>query len=92
MLTEEYETILIFNKEKKIWEAGTNIPTHQNLLERKGWKLVKETPDGEKGYEAPKNAITFRNLNANHRTLTPEQKAQAAERLANARQLQKNAS
>ena len=78
----EQETILIFNAEKRIWEAGTNIQSHQRMFEKQGWRLVGETPDGEKAYEAPKNAITFRDL-SKKREVSEEQRAALAERMRN---------
>ena len=80
MRTEEYETILIYNPVRKVWEAGTNIPTHQAMFEKRGWTFTGETPSGDNGYEAPKNAITFRDLNKK-RVMTDEQKEAARERM-----------
>jgi hypothetical protein len=80
MRTEEYETILIYNPVRRVWEAGTNIPTHQAMFEKRGWTFTGETPSGDKGYEAPKNAITFRDLNK-RRVMTEEQKEAARERM-----------
>lgn len=80
MRADEYETIILYNNEKRVWEAGTNIPTHQAMFEKKGWTFTGETPSGDKGYEAPKNAITFRDLNKK-RVMTDEQKEAARERM-----------
>lgn len=84
---EEQETVIIFNGAKKIWEAGTNIPAHQRIFESRGWKKVGETSFGDIAYEAPKNALSFRNLTARKtRTMTEEQREAAARRLAEARE------
>lgn len=80
MRADEYETIILYNNEKRVWEAGTNIPTHQAMFEKRGWTFTGETPSGDKGYEAPKNAITFRDLNKK-RVMTEEQKEAARERM-----------
>ena len=82
MRTEEYETILIYNPVRfvRMWEAGTNIPMNQAMF----GTFTGETPSGGKGYEAPKNAITFRDLNKK-REMTEEQKEANRERLAKMR-------
>lgn len=85
MRQDEYESVFIYDYENKKWLVGTNIPAHQRMLEKKGWIKTGSTPDGDVAYEAPKKAITFRDLNSKHREFTDEQKQQAAARLINAR-------
>lgn len=83
---EERETVLIFNEAQGVWLASTGIPAHQRRFERCGWKLVEDL-GYEKGYEAPKNALTFRNLNktATRKPMTEEEKRTLSERLKNSR-------
>lgn len=83
MRIEEYETIIIWNPVRKMWEAGTNIPQHQAMFEKKGWKKTEDT-GYDMGYEAPKNALTFRDL-SKIRKMTDEEKAIARERMAKMR-------
>lgn len=83
MRIEEYETIIIWNPVRKMWEAGTNIPQHQAMFEKKGWKKTGDT-GYDMGYEAPKNALTFRDLNK-IRKMTEEERAIARERMAKMR-------
>jgi len=82
---DEYETVIIYDNENKKWLVGTNIPKHQKMLEKKGWTKTGSTKDGDVSYEAPKKAITFRDLNSKQREFTDEQKQQAAARLIDAR-------
>lgn len=83
MRNDEFETIIIWNPVRKMWEAGTNIPQHQAMFEKKGWKKTADT-GYDVGYEAPKNALTFRDLNK-IRKMTEEEKAIARERMAKMR-------
>ena len=84
MRAEEYETIILFNKQDRKWEAGTNIPEHQAMFEKRGWRFVRSA-GGEKAYEAPKNAITFRDLSKAARPMSEERKAANREHLARMR-------
>lgn len=83
MRNDEFETIIIWNPMRRMWEAGTNIPQHQAMFEKKGWKKTGDT-GYDMGYEAPKNALTFRDLNK-IRKMTEEEKAIARERMAKMR-------
>lgn len=81
---DELETILIYNRADDCWVVSTNIPHHWNRFEKQGW--TKTNDNGyERSYKAPKNAVTFRNLNRIKRELTEEQKQANAERLRNLR-------
>ena len=85
---EEQETILIYNAERRVWEVGTNIKSHQKIFEERGWRFIEETPAGERSYEAPKNALTFRDLNKK-RKVSEEQRAVLAERMRKIQALKK---
>lgn len=80
MRIEEYETIIIWDPVRKMWEAGTNIPQHQAMLEKKGWKKTGDT-GYDMGYEAPKNALTFRDLTKPKRQMSEAEKEKARERM-----------
>ena len=80
MRIEEYETIIIWDPVRKMWEAGTNIPQHQDMFEKKGWKKTGDT-GYDMGYEAPKNALTFRDLTKPKRQMSEEEKERARERM-----------
>ena len=80
MRIEEYETIIIWNPVRKMWEAGTNIPQHQAMFEKKGWKKTGDT-GYDMGYEAPKNALTFRDLTKPKRQMSEAEKEKARERM-----------
>lgn len=67
-LTEERETHLHYDAVDKEWYAYTNIPEHMRKLQAKGWTLLRSGADEdgeviEAFYKAPRNAITFRDLN-----------------------------
>lgn len=67
-LTEERETHLHYDPIDREWSAYTNIPEHMRKLRAKGWREVRVGLDEggeviEAFYKAPKNAITFRDLN-----------------------------
>ena len=67
-MTEERETHLHYDLIDREWSAYTNIPEHMRKLEAKGWKKIRVGVDEdgeviEAFYKAPKNAITFRDLN-----------------------------
>ena len=80
MRNDEFETIIIWNPMRRMWEAGTNIPQHQAMFEKKGWKKTGDT-GYDMGYEAPKNALTFRDLTKPKRQMSEEEKAKARERM-----------
>lgn len=80
---EERETVLIYNEAEGKWLACTGIAAHQRRFERCGWKLVEDL-GYEKGYEAPRNALTFRNFKKmlEKKPMTEGQKKILTERLA----------
>ncbi len=80
MRNDEFETIIIWNPMRRMWEAGTNIPQHQAMFEKKGWKKTGDT-GYDMGYEAPKNALTFRDLTKPKRQMSEAEKEKARERM-----------
>lgn len=80
MRNDEFETIIIWNPMRRMWEAGTNIPQHQAMFEKKGWKKTGDT-GYDVGYEAPKNALTFRDLTKPKRQMSEAEKEKARERM-----------
>ncbi len=80
MRNDEFETIIIWNPMRRMWEAGTNIPQHQAMFEKRGWKKTGDT-GYDVGYEAPKNALTFRDLTKPKRQMSEEEKERARERM-----------
>lgn len=65
-LSEERETILNYDPVSRKWSAWTNVPEHIRKLQAKGWLLTAKTESEgteiDAWFEAPKNAITFRDL------------------------------
>lgn len=65
-LMEERETILNYDPTTRTWSAWTSVPENIRKLQAKGWKMTRRTDsDGtiiDAQFEAPKNAITFRDL------------------------------
>lgn len=65
-LNSERETILNFDYLTQRWYAWSSIPSHIRKLEQMGWKKVKASAENgveiDAKFEAPKNAITFRNM------------------------------
>lgn len=65
-MMEERETILNYDPMTRTWSAWTNVPEHIRKLQAKGWKMTRHTDSGgtiiDAQFEAPKNAITFRDL------------------------------
>ena len=80
MRNDEFETIIIWNPMRRMWEAGTNIPQHQAMFEKRGWKKTGDT-GYDVGYEAPKNALTFRDLTKPKRQMSEAEKEKARERM-----------
>ena len=71
-LAEERETILNYDPMTRTWSAWTNVPEHIRKLQAKGWNMkLCHHSDGaiiDAEFEAPKNAITFRDLTKPKRT------------------------
>lgn len=71
-LTDERETILNYNPITRKWSAWTNVPEHIRKLQANGWSMkLCHHSDGaiiDAEFEAPKNAITFRDLTKPKRT------------------------
>lgn len=90
---EEQETVIGKGRTEDSWSVWTSDRTMMTRLDKLvsygSWKLEKEeyTADGSlvsKKYVAPVECVTFRAFKV-QRTLTPEQKQAAAERLKQAR-------
>ena len=73
-LIEERETIVTYDPITRKWSAWTNVPEHIRKLQAKGWSMkLCHHSDGaiiDAAFEAPKNAITFRDLTKPKRTPT----------------------
>lgn len=77
LVTEEKETVLIYDSVDKMWYMDTTVPKHMNKAKKQGWTQTAEYiyEDGTTCggvFEAPDKAITIRNPNKK-RVMSEEQ-------------------